>query len=81
MIGNADSMAREVTRTTEYEIVQIAVIADSYIKVSDDFSQYKLGYNRNDTQTRVRGEEILQEKRRPQERWSLTAIQSRCIPP
>ena len=65
VIGNADSMAREVTRTTEYEIVQIAVIADSYIKISDDFSQYKLGYNRNDSQARVRGEEILQEKNRP----------------
>lgn len=55
------SVAGRISRTTEYEVVQIVALKDSGIEGSDDFSDYRMGYVNSDDGAYERSGEILGE--------------------
>lgn len=60
-VGKINSVAGNISRTTEYETVQIVALKDSGIKKSDDFSEYVLGYVNSDDGAYEKSSQILEE--------------------
>lgn len=60
-VGRINSVAGEISRTTEYETVQIVTLKDNGIEADDDLSQYVLGYTNSDGGAYERSSEILEE--------------------
>lgn len=60
-VGKINTVAGEISRTTEYETVQIVALKDSPIEASDDFSLYTLGYTNSDEEAYERSSRILED--------------------
>lgn len=60
-IARINSVVEEISRTTEYETVQIVTLKDNDIEAEDDFSQMTLGYTNSDDGAYERSSEILEE--------------------
>lgn len=60
-IGQVTSALKEVSKTTEYEVVQIVALKEGNIKESNDFSSYLLGYVNSDNGAYEKSSEILVE--------------------
>ena len=54
-----NSIAGEISRTTEYEVVQIVTLKGSDIEPADDLSNYTIGYTNSDDGAYERSSEIL----------------------
>lgn len=54
-----NSIAGEISRTTEYEVVQIITLKDNDIESTDDLSNYTIGYTNSDDGAYERSSEIL----------------------
>lgn len=61
LVGKVSGALKEVSRTTEYEVVQIVALKDSNIEASDDFSSYLLGYVNSDDGAYENSSDILVE--------------------
>lgn len=60
-LSRINTVAREISRTTEYETVQIVTLKDNNIESSDDFSAYTLGYTNSDNGAYEKSSDILEE--------------------
>lgn len=58
-VAKISGALNDVSRTTEYEVVQIVALKDSDIEPTDDFSSYLLGYVNSDDGAYERSSEIL----------------------
>lgn len=61
LVGKVNSVAGGISRTTEYEKVQIVALKDSPIEPSDDFKDYVLGYDNSDDGAYEKSSDILVE--------------------
>ncbi len=61
VLGKINSVTGEISRTTEYEVVQIVTLKDSNIDAADDFSSYILGYGNSDNGAYEKSSDILVE--------------------
>lgn len=59
--GKLNSIIGMISKTTEYETVQIVALKDSGIKDSDDFASLTLGYANDDSGAYDKSSEILEE--------------------
>ena len=60
-IMRINSLTGEISKTTEYEIVQIVALKDSDIDKDDDFSSYIMGYTNSDDGAYEKSSDILVE--------------------
>lgn len=60
-VSKVNSVAGEISKTTEYEVVQIVALKDSNIQPADDFSAYTLGYTNSDDGAYEKSSDILVE--------------------
>lgn len=60
-VSKINAVAGEISRTTEYETVQIVTLKDSNIEPEDDFSRLTLGYTNSDSGAYERSSDILEE--------------------
>lgn len=61
VIMRISSVAGEISKTTEYETVQIVALKDSDIDKDDDFSSYVMGYTNSDDGAYEKSSDILVE--------------------
>lgn len=61
MVGRVNSLSDAISRTVQYEEVQLVALATSDITAEDDFSSYVLGYTNSDDGAYERSSEILEE--------------------
>ena len=61
VIMRISSVAGEISKTTEYETVQIVALKDSDIDKDDDFSSYVMGYTNSDDSAYEKSSDILVE--------------------
>lgn len=58
-VSKINNVAGEISKTTEYEVVQIVALKDSPITAESDFSSYTMGYTNSDEGAYDRSSEIL----------------------
>lgn len=61
LVGKINSLSDAISRTVQYEEVQLVALATSDITAEDDFSSYVLGYTNSDDGAYERSSEILEE--------------------
>lgn len=61
LVGKINSLSDAISRTVQYEEVQLVALATSDITEEDDFSSYVLGYTNSDDGAYERSSEILEE--------------------
>ena len=61
LVGKINSLSDAISRTVQYEEVQLVALATSDITAEDDFSSYVLGYTNSDDGAYERSGEILEE--------------------
>ena len=60
-VGKINSVTGKISRTTEYEVVQIVTLKDNDIEADDDFETFTLGYTNSDDGAYEKSSEILVE--------------------
>lgn len=67
-VSKINTVAGEISRTVEYETVQIVALKDSPIEPEDPFDEYVLGYTNSDDGAYERSSAILEENNKEVER-------------